>query len=84
LGELAPEDVFGRGFVIYVQRVSVLGPDNHLWHGFDKHGPIDERPLFRSIHDYHKHFRPHCRIGILSPNCRQKWSVRSRAELGAY
>jgi hypothetical protein len=30
LEELVPEDVFGRGFGIYVKRVAVLGPDLYL------------------------------------------------------
>jgi hypothetical protein len=58
LGEVAPEHQFGRGFVIYVKRVAVMGPDVHAWHGLDEHGPFHDR-LDRSILDYHKHFRPH-------------------------
>lgn len=65
LGELAPEEQFGRGFMIYLQRLAVLGPESHVWHGFDEHGPIDNRSLSRSIHDYHRQFRPHEKADVL-------------------
>jgi hypothetical protein len=65
LGEVAPEDAFGRGFVVYVKRVAVLGPDVHLWHGFDEGAAMPEDPLFRSIYCYHMRFRPHERADIL-------------------
>lgn len=42
LGEVAPEATFGRGFVIYVKRVAVLGPDLHPWHGFDEGAALPE------------------------------------------
>jgi hypothetical protein len=64
LNELAPEDQFGRRF--YVKRVAVLGQDLHAWHGFDEdYGPRDDRPLSRSIHDYHVQFRPHEKADVL-------------------
>jgi hypothetical protein len=65
LGELAPEDQFGRGLMIYVKRVAVLGQDLYAWHGFDEDGPIDNNSLSRSIHDYHKRFRPHEKADVL-------------------
>jgi hypothetical protein len=65
LGEVAPEIQFGRGFMIYVKRVAVLGQDLYQWHGFDEDGPVDDRPLFCSIHNYHAQFRPHEKADVL-------------------
>jgi hypothetical protein len=77
--EVAPEADFGRGFVIYVKRVSVLGVDLHLWHGFDEGAALPESPLFRSIHCYHERFRPHERADILLVHPEETHSFGDRA-----
>jgi hypothetical protein len=79
LGEVAPEATFGRGFVIYVKRVAVLGPDLHLWHGFDEGAALPESPLFRSIHCYHMQFRPHEKADILLVHPEELHSFDDRA-----
>jgi hypothetical protein len=56
LDEVAPEATFGRGFVIYVKRVSVVGPDVHpcVWvrrgRRDSHHKPFRELPLYRARH----------------------------------
>jgi hypothetical protein len=68
LSEVAPEKQFGRGFVIYLKRLAIAGPDVHLWHGFNEdYLNIDDRTplLSRSIHEYHKQFRPHEKANVL-------------------
>jgi hypothetical protein len=65
LDEVAPEHQFGRGFVIYVKQVAVLGPDLYLWHGFDEYSSVPDHPLHRSVHSYHERFRPHEKADVL-------------------
>jgi hypothetical protein len=66
LAKLAPEEQFGRGFMIYLKRVSVLGPELYQWHGFDEDAPVVNSSLLSfSIHDYHKQFRPHEKADVL-------------------
>jgi hypothetical protein len=79
LDELAPEATFGRGFVIYVKRVSVIGADLHLWHGFDEEGGLPERQLLRSIHCYHMRCRPHERADVLLVHPEELQSFGDRA-----
>jgi Mrp family chromosome partitioning ATPase len=79
LGEVAPEATFGRGFVIYVKRVAVLGADLHLWHGFDEGAALPENLLFRSIHCYHMRFRPHEKADILLVHPEELHSFGDRA-----
>jgi hypothetical protein len=79
LDEVAPEAAFGRGFVIYVKRVAVVGPDVHPWYGFEEGGAIPERPLFRSIHSYHTRFRPHETADILLVHPEELHSFEDRA-----
>jgi hypothetical protein len=79
LDEVAPEATFGRGFVIYVKRVSVVGPDIHLWHGFDEGAAVPEHPLFRSIHCYHMRFRPHEKADVLLVHPEELHSFDDRA-----
>jgi hypothetical protein len=55
LEELAPSYRFGRGFVIYVKRISQAG----LWHGFDEHNATPDREWHRSVDLYHRRYRPH-------------------------
>jgi hypothetical protein len=79
LGDLAPEDQFGRGFMIYVKRVAVLGQDLHIWHGFDEdHEPDDDSPLSRSIHDYHAQFRPQEKADVLIVHPEEEHSFGDR------
>jgi hypothetical protein len=59
LEEIAPEEEFGRGFRIYVKRLSFNLPDQPWWHGFDEDGAIPTREVDRSIHLYHFKHRPH-------------------------
>jgi hypothetical protein len=68
-----------RGFVIYVKRVSVLGADLHLWHGFDEGAALPESPLFRSIHCYHVRFRPHEKADIILIHPEELHSFSDRA-----
>jgi hypothetical protein len=79
LGEVAPEATFGRGFVIYVKRVAVVGPDVHPWHGFYEDAALPESPLFRSIHCYHMQFRPHENADILLVHPEELHSFSDRA-----
>jgi hypothetical protein len=61
LEELAPSDRFGRGFGIYVKRISQSG----LWHGFDELDETPNREWHRSIHLYHSNHRPHERADFV-------------------
>jgi hypothetical protein len=79
LGEVVPEAAFGRGFVIYVKRVAVVGPDVHPWHGFDEGAALPKSPLFQSIHCYHVQFRPHEKAGILLVHPEELHSFSDRA-----
>jgi hypothetical protein len=61
LGEVLPEEVFGRGLCIYIKRLSFLFPDNPTWRlGWNlEQGPIPDREFHRSVHLYHLRHRPH-------------------------
>jgi hypothetical protein len=65
LSELAPAASFGRGYRIYVRRLSFNTPTMPLWHGFDEHSPTPRRELDRSVHLYHLRERPHERADAL-------------------
>lgn len=58
LGELAPEATFGRGFRIYVKRLSFNVIDG-IWHGFDPHDPEPDEEIARSVYLYHMNYQPH-------------------------
>jgi len=59
LDEVAPTNKWGRGFVVYVKRLSFNNPDP-IWHeglNLEAETPSDE--VRRSIHLYHKRVKPH-------------------------
>jgi hypothetical protein len=59
LDEIAPRQKWGRGFVVYVKRLSFNNWDPVWSEGYNL---IDEAPtkeIHRSIHDYHNRMRPH-------------------------
>jgi hypothetical protein len=58
LGELAPEAEFGRGYKIYLKRLSFNVPGG-IWHGFDPYDATPEWEIARSVYLYHAHYRPH-------------------------
>jgi hypothetical protein len=73
LEELLPSQEFGRGFVVYLQRVSVPVPQTPLWHDIydlDREAPDD--PLHASIIQYHREHRPHdhCDLALAIPEGR--------------
>jgi hypothetical protein len=61
LGEVLPEEEFGRGLRLYIKRLSFLFPDNPLWRlGWSlEQGPVPDREFHRSVHLYHLRQRPH-------------------------
>ncbi len=63
LGEIAPEQQFGRGYRVYIKRLRILLGDRGWPYGFDiddeEHSPPGENPLERSIRLYHREYRPH-------------------------
>jgi hypothetical protein len=60
LNDIAPEERWGRGFVVYVKRLDFNNQHNPMWHGgFDlENEPPAEQP-HRSVHQYHLRHRPH-------------------------
>jgi hypothetical protein len=63
LDEVLPEDLFGRGFRIYVMPIETCHGDFSLWsYGADlEREPIGYNGLDMSIRNYHLTFRPHWR-----------------------
>jgi hypothetical protein len=65
LDEVAPISNWGRGFVIYVKRLSFNNP-NPLWHrGFDIEDDVPEDEPRSSIVLYHKRSKPHERADLI-------------------
>ena len=65
LEEVAPISNWGRGFVIYVKRLSFNSP-NPLWHrGFDIDDDVPEDEPRRSIVLYHNRYKPHERADLI-------------------
>jgi hypothetical protein len=59
LEEVAPSEKWGRGFVVYIKRLSFNNPDP-MWHdGFhlEEEAPTEE--IDRSVHLYHNRVKPH-------------------------
>lgn len=61
LEELAPSNRFGRGFLIYIKRISQAD----LWHGFDDEDEPPDHEWHSSVQLYHSRHRPHERADFL-------------------
>ena len=58
--ELLQPEKFGRGYVIYLKRLSFNNPETPEWHeGYWLSGEPPEEEVHKSIHEYHLRFRPH-------------------------
>ena len=58
LDEVAPSNKWGRGFVVYVKRLSLNNPDP-IWHdGLNLEGEPPDDEVHRSIHLYHTRVKP--------------------------
>ena len=59
LDEIAPSSKWGRGFVVYVKRLS-FNNQHPIWHpGLHLEGEAPEREAHRSIFLYHQKSKPH-------------------------
>jgi hypothetical protein len=59
LEEIAPEEKWGRGFAIYVKRLSFNNVDP-MWHdGYRLEEEPPSKEVHRSIHVYHARVKPH-------------------------
>jgi hypothetical protein len=59
LEEVAPSTKWGRGFVVYVKRLS-YSSNTPMWHpGLFLEDPPPTREVHRSIHLYHNEVKPH-------------------------
>jgi hypothetical protein len=59
LDEVASIEKWGRGFVVYVKRLSFNNFDP-IWHGaFDLEGAPPANEIHRSVHLYHQRAKPH-------------------------
>ena len=59
LEEVAPSTKWGRGFVVYIKRLS-FNTQAPIWHeGFHLEEEVPTKEVNRSIHMYHNRVRPH-------------------------
>jgi hypothetical protein len=59
LEEVTPSTKWGRGFVVYIKRLSFNNP-SPIWHnGFYLEDEAPEQEVHRSIHLYHNRVKPH-------------------------
>lgn len=65
LDEVAPSSTWGRGFVIYVKRLSFNNQDPIWHHGFQIEGEPPEDEPHRGIILYHKKSKPHERADLI-------------------
>jgi hypothetical protein len=66
LDEVAPISSWGRGFVIYVKRLSFNNSQNPMWrHGFAIEADAPENEPHRGIVLYHKKSKPHERADLI-------------------
>jgi hypothetical protein len=59
LEEVAPSEKWGRGFVVYVKRISYSLPAPRWPPGLELDDEAPTREVHRSIHLYHNRVRPH-------------------------
>ena len=65
LDEIAPSSKWGRGFVVYVKRLS-FNNQHPIWHpGLHLEGEAPEREAHRSIFLYHQKSKPHERADLI-------------------
>lgn len=66
LDEIAPIEKWGRGFLVYVKRLSFNNCHAPTWHGgFDLEEEAPTKEPDRSIHLYHSSVRPHERADLI-------------------
>jgi hypothetical protein len=66
LDEVAPSSSWGRGFVVYIKRLSFNNQDNPLWHhGFAIEHEAPEDEPHRGIVLYHQRSKPHERADLI-------------------
>lgn len=59
LDEVAPIDRWGRGYIVYVKRLSFNNQDP-MWHrGYELEGEAPTDEIHRSVYLYHSRVRPH-------------------------
>lgn len=60
LEQVLPSDDFGKGYRVYLKRVSLPVPEAPLWHDiYDLEREEAEDPLHASIIQYHRDYAPH-------------------------
>lgn len=65
LGEVAPIEKWGRGFTIYVKRLSFNNVDP-IWHeGYHLENDPPQIEPHRSVHCYHNRFMPHMNSDLI-------------------
>jgi hypothetical protein len=66
LDEVAPSSSWGRGFVVYIKRLSFNNQNNPLWHpGFAIEDEAPEDEPHRGIVLYHQRSKPHERADLI-------------------
>jgi hypothetical protein len=65
LEDLAPSSQWGRGYLVYVKRLSFNDRDP-IWHeGINLDDSLPEHEIARSINEYHRRTKPHLKADLI-------------------